>query len=250
MLATADTDLYPRGCATLLASWEAYAAGADGAAVRRLDGVAAAVFPTGPERAVYNNALLGRALGAAERTAAVEAMEAAYSSAGVERYAAWVHESDEGMRAELAGRGYAVAESTRAMGMSLDGIRLPLAHAGIGPLDWAGYLRYLTAAGLADGLLAGADPAAFELLAARLAGETVGTALAFDHDGDCGVFNVSTLEGVRRRGLGTALTARLVHDAAERGYTTATLQSTPVAERIYTAVGFRDLGRILEYVPC
>jgi predicted GNAT family acetyltransferase len=29
----------------------------------------------------------------------------------------------------------------------------------------------------------------------------------------------------------------------------ASLQSTPMAERVYAAVGFRDLGRFLEYVP-
>ena len=46
-----------------------------------------------------------------------------------------------------------------------------------------------------------------------------------------------------------SLTARLVHDAAERGCSTASLQSTEAAERIYAAVGFRDLGRFLEYVP-
>jgi hypothetical protein len=45
------------------------------------------------------------------------------------------------------------------------------------------------------------------------------------------------------------LTARLVHDAAARGCSTASLQSTEIAERIYAAVGFRDLGRILEYAP-
>jgi predicted GNAT family acetyltransferase len=99
------------------------------------------------------------------------------------------------------------------------------------------------------GLLSGADPSAFRTLAARLAGETVATAIAFDHDGDCGVFNMSTLEAARRRGLATALTARHVHDAAERGCSTASLQSTAMAERVYAAVGFRDLGRILEYVP-
>jgi hypothetical protein len=27
------------------------------------------------------------------------------------------------------------------------------------------------------------------------------------------------------------------------------VQSTGMAERVYAAVGFRDLGRILEYVP-
>jgi hypothetical protein len=41
----------------------------------------------------------------------------------------------------------------------------------------------------------------------------------------------------------------VVHDAAARGCSTASLQSTEMAERVYAAVGFRDLGRILEYVP-
>jgi predicted GNAT family acetyltransferase len=86
-------------------------------------------------------------------------------------------------------------------------------------------------------------------LTTRLAGENVATAMAFDHDGDCGVFNVSTLEAARGRGLGTALTAHQVHDAVARGCSTASLQSTGMAEGIYAAVGFRDLGRILEYVP-
>jgi hypothetical protein len=59
-----DADLYARGSATLLASREEYARGAT---MRRLPGVATAVFPNEPERAVYNNALLGRGLGAGER---------------------------------------------------------------------------------------------------------------------------------------------------------------------------------------
>jgi hypothetical protein len=39
-----------------------------------------------------------------------------------------------------------------------------------------------------------------------LASENVATAMAFDHNGDYGVFTVSTLEAARRRGLGTART--------------------------------------------
>jgi hypothetical protein len=35
----------------------------------------------------------------------------------------------------------------------------------------------------------------------------------------------------------------------QRGCSTASLQSTAMAERVYAAAGFRDLGRILEYVP-
>lgn len=244
-----DNDLYRRGVATLVASWEEYARGSSGAALRRLNGLSAAVFPSEPERAVYNNAVLDRDLGPTEREAAVDAMEAAYHLQGVDRYAAWVHESDEGMRAELTRRGYTLNESTRAMAMSLDDISIGLPEVELGPLDWAGYLEYLRIAGAPARLLSGADPSAFHLLAARLAGEVVATAMAFDHDGDCGVFNMFTLEAARRRGLGSALTARHVHDALERGCSTASLQSTPVAERVYKAVGFRDLGRFLEYVP-
>jgi hypothetical protein len=48
------------GMQTLLASWEVYADGAPGATVLRLKGLAAAVFPNEPARAVYNNAVLER----------------------------------------------------------------------------------------------------------------------------------------------------------------------------------------------
>ena len=92
------------------------------------------MFPSDPD-AVYNNALFDRDLGPTERAAAVDAMTATYNSAGVDRYAAWVHESDEGMRAELTSRGYSLAESTRAMGMSLDGRSLALPAIELGPLD-------------------------------------------------------------------------------------------------------------------
>jgi len=205
-----------------------------------------------PERsraAIYNNALLERDLDPTERATAVDAMEATYRSAGVDRYAAWVHESDEGMRAELSSRGYILEESTRAMGMSLGDVSLGAPEVELGPADWGEYLRILGVLGAPAGVLSGADPSAFHILVARIADENVATAMAFDHDGDCGLFNVSTLEAARRRGLGTALAARHLRDAVERGCSTASLQSTPMAERVYAAVGFRDLGRIHEYVP-
>jgi GNAT superfamily N-acetyltransferase len=244
-----EHDLYVRGAATLLASWDEYARGAPGASLQRLSGVSAAVFPSGPERAVFNNALLDRDLGPDERAAAVDAMAAAYRAAGVDRYAAWVHEGDQRMRAELDRRGYIVDETTRAMGMSLADLSVAPPEIELGPSHWVDHLRYLEVFGVPDGLLGGTDPSVFHVLMARHGGENVATAIAFDHDGDCGVFNVSTLEAARRRGLGAAITARLLHDAVGRGCSTASLQSTPMAERVYASVGFRDLGRILEYVP-
>jgi GNAT superfamily N-acetyltransferase len=250
MIMATDDDLYVRGAATLLASWDEYARGSPGAALRRMDGVAAAVFPNGPERSVYNNALLERALGPGAREAAVEEMEAAYRSAGVDRYAGWVHESDDGMRAEMNGRGYTIEESTLVMGMPLNDLPDPPAGAGfeVGPLtDWSEYLEYLVAVEVPEGLLAGADPSAFHTLVARMDGENVGTAIAFDFDGDCGIYNMSTVETARRRGIGRALTDRHLRDAAHRGCSTATLQATPMAERVYASAGFRALGRFLEF---
>ncbi len=246
MIALTDADLYLRGAETLLAAWEEYARGASDAAVQRYAGVATAVFPNEPERGVYNNAVLERDLEATARADALNTMEAAYAGAGVTRFAAWVHESDPAMRGDLERRGYTLDTSTRAMGMALEDIRMARPELYLGALEWSEYLRIF---GLPPGLLAGANHAAFHLLVARVDGEEVATAMAVDFDRDCGIYNVGTLQGARRRGLGTALTALHVHDALARGCQTASLQSTEMAEGVYAAVGFRDLGRFLEYVP-
>jgi ribosomal protein S18 acetylase RimI-like enzyme len=246
MAALTDADLYVRGTETVLASWEAYTLGSRGAAVFRGPGVAAAVFPSDPERAFYNNALLGHGLGSSERADALDAMQAAYESAAVTRFAAWVHESDVDMRRDLEARRYALDGWTRAMGMELRDIARPRPEVELAPPSWPEYLRIV---GVPRDLLSGVDRSVFHVLVARVDGESVATAMAFDHDGDCGIYNVSTIEQARRRGLGTALTALHVHAALERGCRTASLQATASAEGIYAAVGFRDLGRILEYVP-
>jgi ribosomal protein S18 acetylase RimI-like enzyme len=239
-------ELYTRGTDTLVASWEEYARAATGATLRRFQGVATAVFPDGPERGVYNNALLERDLAAPERADAVSAMEAAYAAAGVTRFAAWVHETDGAMRSELERRGYVVDEVTRAMGMVLDDIRLPRPEIELGSADWSEHLHL---AGMPHGFLSGADLGAFHVLVAKLGGENVSTAIALDVNGDCGIYNVGTLKPARRRGLATGLTAIHLHDAKARGCRTASVQSTAMAEGVYAAAGFRDLGRILEYVP-
>jgi ribosomal protein S18 acetylase RimI-like enzyme len=208
--------------------------------------VAAAVFPSEPERNVYNNAVLEHHLAAAERAEAIAGMEAAYKTAGVARYAAWVHESDAAMRCDLERRGYWIDEVTRAMAMTLDDIRLPRVELELAPAQWSEHMRI---AGMPQTFLSGMHTAAFRVLVARHEGANVATGIAFDFGSDCGIYNVGTVEGARRRGLGTALTAMLLHDARARGCRTASLQSTAMAERVYAAVGFRDLGRILEYVP-
>lgn len=245
----ADRALYLQGTDTLLASWEAIAAGSPGAAVVRAPGVAVAVFPTEPERTIYNNAVLERDLPSAARADALDAMEATYRSRSVGRYAVWVHESDEAMRSDVEARGYTIDTSTRAMGMALGEVRVPRPHLELAPPEWSSYVRYLETVGAPRGILAGVDPSAFRLLIASVGGQHAASAIAFDRDGDRGIFNVSTVESHRRGGLGTAVTALLLHDARARGFATASLQATAMAERLYATVGFRDLGRILEYMP-
>lgn len=241
-----DAGLYRRGLATLVAAWEEFARGSPAAMVQRRPGAAIAVFPSPPERAVYNNALLERGLGRAERTDALDEMEAAYAAAGITDFRAWAHEADYGMHADLRARGYAVAESTRAMGMALDNRVVCRSHVDLGPSDWSEYLRIV---GVPPDFLRRADRKKYHVLVARLDGESVAAAMAFDCERDCGIYNMGTLEHARRRGIATGLLSKHLHDARARGCDTATLQSTPMAEPLYRNVGFRDLGRIVEYSP-
>lgn len=240
-----DRRLYERMAANVVASWAQYAGGAVGAHVVDLPGIAVAVFPVPPERDVYNNALLRRDLGAVETEQALLAAERLYAAAGVDRFAVWVHETESDALSALEARGHRFDSSTRAMACGLDELP-PRPVLDLSPPDWEAYLGVL---GVPDGLLRGVDTAAFHVRIAALDGEDVATAMAYDHGGDCGIYNVVTAAHARRRGLGSAVTALLLHDARERGCTTASLQATAMAERVYAAAGFRDLGLLLELTP-
>jgi ribosomal protein S18 acetylase RimI-like enzyme len=67
--------------------------------------------------------------------------------------------------------------------------------------------------------------------------------------GVVGLYNISTREAFRRRGFGTAMTLRPLLDAKALGYTTAVLQASPDGIGVYTRVGFRPFGDIIEYKP-
>lgn len=241
-----NPDLYERGLATLIASWQAYSNAATDASVQHSPGVTAAIFPCEPERSIYNNAVLARDLDARSRQNALAALQNAYAAAGIDRFAAWVHETDSAMRHELERLGYMLDTTTRAMAMPLDDIRLPQPELDLRPLDWSDYVRVFD---LPPSLLARGDRQGLQVVVAFVHNEPVSSALTFDLAGDCGIYNVGTLEHARRRGLATALTAHVLHQARARGCESASLQSTRMAERVYAAVGFRDFGRFLEYVP-
>src|SRR3954471_4747974 len=165
-----DESLLRRGTETLLASWREYARDVRRASFQRLPGVTVAVFAEEPERAVFNNAVRALGLEGAALDGAITAMEAAYSTAGVDRYAVWAHETDAGQRAELEQRGYTFDSSTLAMGLDLHDVCLPRPELPAGGADWDEFLAVIEAPG---GLLAGSDHRAFDVLVARDDGDGV-----------------------------------------------------------------------------
>ena len=231
--------------ANLLGCWRRIAEGTTGASIERVPGAVVAVFPAGSERLFYNNAVLAQDLNGSRAREAAAAIVRAYESAGINRYAIWAHESEQAATAEMTRRGFRVDTTTRAMAMSLDEIAVPRPEIELGPPDWNEYLRIIE---VPDELLAGVDASHFHILVARLEGENAAAGMAYDHEGDCGIYNVGTLPHARRRGLGTALTGLHLYRARERGCATASLQSTEIAEGVYAKLGFRDLGRFIEYV--
>lgn len=70
-------------------------------------------------------------------------------------------------------------------------------------------------------------------------GKAVSTALGIVAGGHVGVFDVATLPAHRGRGLGTAITARVLADAVAAGARAAFLQSSAMGCSVYERLGFR-----------
>lgn len=64
-----------------------------------------------------------------------------------------------------------------------------------------------------------------------------------------GVYNVCTLWGFRRRGLGTAVTRAALLHARQAGCRHAVLQASGEGYRVYARLGFCDVGRFVECAP-
>ncbi len=69
-------------------------------------------------------------------------------------------------------------------------------------------------------------------------GAPVATAWSYAIDGVALVFNVATLDGHRRRGIGEAMTWHALQGGREHGCDVAFLQSSAVGRRLYERMGF------------
>ncbi len=85
------------------------------------------------------------------------------------------------------------------------------------------------------------DAPGVHVLGGDIAGTTVTTAMVDVNAETAWIYNVATLAGHRRRGLGTAVTAATVRAAWDGGATAVFLLSAPMAVHVYAELGFRQL---------
>ena len=81
----------------------------------------------------------------------------------------------------------------------------------------------------------------------RLDGEPVATSELFVGGGAAGVQYVVTLPAARRRGIGAAMTLRVLRDARAMGHRLGVLTASPEGIGIYRRIGFREYCRIRRY---
>jgi ribosomal protein S18 acetylase RimI-like enzyme len=87
------------------------------------------------------------------------------------------------------------------------------------------------------------DDAPIRHYVGRIDGRIVGIATL--HLGSwAGVYNVGTLESVRGRGIGTALTTATLVDARSAGLRVAALQSSDLGLGVYERLGFVEVGTV------
>jgi ribosomal protein S18 acetylase RimI-like enzyme len=94
----------------------------------------------------------------------------------------------------------------------------------------------------------GFDEAAPELhFVGLLDGQPVATVSLLTAGGAAGIYNVTTVEGVRRQGIGAAMTAAAVSAGRQRGLPTAALQASTMGRSTYEAFWFRHACDLVPY---
>ena len=78
-------------------------------------------------------------------------------------------------------------------------------------------------------------------------GEPVATVSLLTAGGAAGIYNVATVEGVRRRGIGAAMTAAAVIAGRQRGLSTAALQASTMGRSTYEKLGFQHACDLVPY---
>ncbi len=220
-----------------------------GARVVERDGVAAAVVPAAPERAVVNSVLYEDADGL---DAAYDEIAAAYDEIGAV-WTVWVPSQDERARAVLQRAGHVLDAEPAVMEVDLrGGVERPPAGAledwtadgdvaEVGPLNDRAYTFGTDSFTRAFAAL---PPDEITTYAARLDGVAAGCLMIVDHEANADVEMVAVLPEARGHGMAGKLLGHALADAAERGLETSTLASTKLGRPVYERLGYRQFDTL------
>jgi ribosomal protein S18 acetylase RimI-like enzyme len=78
-------------------------------------------------------------------------------------------------------------------------------------------------------------------------GKPVGTCTMVLGGGVAGLFNITTVEEARGRGVGTAMTLAALDDALAAGYRVAVLEASGMGKPVYERLGFSEYCKITTY---
>ena len=93
-------------------------------------------------------------------------------------------------------------------------------------------------------LIAGFPPEAGFTYGAAFDGEIASVAVVSDHESDAAVSFVATLPWAQHQGLAGCILRKALADAKHRGQLTSTLIASHAGHRLYTALGYRDVGTL------
>ena len=79
-------------------------------------------------------------------------------------------------------------------------------------------------------------------------GKPVASSFVFYEAGVAGIYNVTTLEEARGKGIGTAITLVPLHEAKKLGYEIAILGSSEMALNMYKQMGFKEYCTIERFI--
>ncbi|MFX0182026.1 MAG: GNAT family N-acetyltransferase [Candidatus Hodarchaeota archaeon] len=81
--------------------------------------------------------------------------------------------------------------------------------------------------------------------------QPVAIASVFYYGGIAGIFNIATLPGYRRQGIGTAITLAPLMAAKKKDYEIAWLESSEMGVNLYKRIGFQEFCRFFRciYTP-
>jgi GNAT superfamily N-acetyltransferase len=82
---------------------------------------------------------------------------------------------------------------------------------------------------------------------AYVEGQPVGAGLGMRTGRTIGIYNIATVPSARRRGLGAAMTMRIVDDGLAAGCDVAVLQASDMGRPIYERLGFRTVVEYMGY---